>query len=86
MFPRSRAAATMLAQMNVRARALATNASAGPKRESTFVRVWLRPKEAWPIFAMIAGALSFVGWKLAHDASSHEVSPGLARPASGPGR
>lgn len=49
--------------------ASSTNASTTPpQRSSTFVRVWVRPKEAWPIFAILGtagvGLVTFMVWKL----------------------
>jgi len=43
------------------------------KRESTFVRVWVRPKEAWPIFAVLGGALLLMTYKIMHDANAPGV-------------
>lgn len=49
-------------------RSMATAApSAGPARESTFVRVWVKEPSAWPIIAITGGALVFSGYKIYHD-------------------
>mmetsp|Transcript_27097 Transcript_27097/g.55181 ORF Transcript_27097/g.55181 Transcript_27097/m.55181 type:complete len:130 (-) Transcript_27097:7-396(-) len=53
----------------LRARGLA---SAAPKRESTFMRVWIKNPIAYPIFAILGFACGLATYKLVHDGTSPE--------------
>jgi len=73
--PRTRATVLVfrgtMSRADVDVRTHATVAAAQPKlkKESTFVRTWLRVPAAWPVIAITAGAVVFSSYKIYHDLS-----------------
>jgi len=59
----------LLSTASKRTMATSSGGATGVNRESTFVRVWIKAPEAWPVFAIVAGALTFSAYKIFHDLS-----------------
>jgi len=61
--------AKMLGRLAMRTHATVAAAQPKLKKESTFVRTWLRVPAAWPVIAITAGAVVFSSYKIYHDLS-----------------